>query len=589
MSNINSLNLIEWCEQYLTSDGVFFDIGANSGLYSIILSKKCKKVYAFESDHKAFEQLKLTIAKNDCTNVDSSYVENYREIFAGAKVKLLDGYHVSNVQFLKFEFDHLDIFMGATEFLLDNNFPPFIVKITDNPDILTYIRDLGYQTHQIMGFPNIYLAGDHDNYKKKDVELSIINDMCNECNFSTGFVIKQPQSLEELIKLYDEGNLVDGDWNIYQQLSKHYRLISKHQKSYDCAIQALKTVPEDKKWLLDEEISIVAYYIGKHEEGFQACENVIFSFDTSWKLKNSTLNNQSWYMKKLSFTKVIDVDYKLPIDYIGSSSSIVADKDAFVLNLRGVNYSINEKGGYHIRDPQGYVRTRNFLLRLDSELNIKNGTELIDCSGIRTYPVNIKGLEDIRLFGDNEFFCTYLEVNESRTPQMCYCRYDSDTGAVISVLPMMVTTQLQCEKNWMPFIMNGCVHFIYYVDPLKIYKLHEDTAEIELVKNISLSNLDLSCFRGGAGLIPHQKGYLCTVHQVYHSDPRKYFHRFLWFDNDFTTVKYSKVFYFEKPQIEFNLSICHSPMGLLVPYSINDNCSKIGILPYDILDEMLGL
>lgn len=606
MSDINSNNLIEWCEQYLTADGVFFDIGSNLGAYSVILSKKCKKVYAFESDPAVFERLKLTLTKNDCLNVDRFYVDSYAHVFAGAKVRLLDGYHIQNVQFLKFEFDHLDIFMGATEFLLDNNFPPFIVKITSNPDILTYIRDLGYQTHQIAGFPNIYLAGDHDNYQGKfkkeeplgEAALDIITDMCNQDNFSNGFIIKSEQTIEELLDLYENNKLKDAgfegvSWDIYHRLSKHYRIHSKHQKSYDCAIEAFKTIPKDKRELLDEEISIVAYYLGKHDEGYDACENLILSFRTSWSLKNSTLNNQSWYMKKLPFSKVIEVNYKLPTDYIGSSSSILPDRDEFILNLRGVNYSINERGGYHIRDPQGFVRTRNFLLKLDPELNIKNGIELVDSSGIKTYPVNIKGLEDIRLFGDNELFCTYLEINDSRTPQVCYCRYDSETGDVISVLPMQISPKLQCEKNWMPFIKDGAVHFIYYVDPLKIYKLHEplggaDLGEVELVKNISLSKLDLGCFRGSSGLIPHHNGYLCTIHQVYHSDPRKYFHRFVWFDYDFNTIKYSRVFFFEKPQIEFNLSICHSAMGLLMPYSVNDNCSKIGILSYDTLDQLLG-
>ncbi len=335
------------------------------------------------------------------------------------------------------------------------------------------------------------------------------------------------------------------------------------------------------------EIAIVSYYIDKKIEGYQACDYVTFSDKVSEFHKNSALNNQAFYMRKIPFKKTITIDCELPQDYIGSSSSLIPYNDGFLLNLRCVNYSINDLGGYIVRDTQGIVRTKNYLLTLDQNLNTINSIELIDKSNIPLYPVNIKGMEDIRLFGHDELFCTYLEVNSSRIPQMCYCKYNPKTGDIISVYPLMVNEELKCEKNWMPFIMNNEVHFIYTVQPFRLYKLNGEHPE--LIKDTNLLKLNIDTFRGSSGLILYNNGWLATIHQVYHNNPRKYFHRFIWFDNSFTNLKFSEIFYFESPAIEFNLSICHSKLGLLVTYSHNDNSSKIGIFNYNILDLWLKL
>jgi hypothetical protein len=252
-----------------------------------------------------------------------------------------------------------------------------------------------------------------------------------------------------------------------------------------------------------------------------------------------------------------------------------------------VNYSIDEKGNYIIRDPQNRVITRNFLLPFDGKTVGMEAIELIDRSGVPLYPKDILGLEDIRLFGDHEFFCTYLEVNQSRTPQMCYGHYRED-GTVDRIVPLQVQPTLECEKNWLPFIIDGEIHFIYSFHPFKLYKLNRDTGAITLIKDTVLSNHYISDFRGSGAPIRYRDQWLCTIHQCWHNNPRKYFHRFVLIDDQFTTLKYSKIWYFESPSIEYTLSLAHSPEGLLIPYSLRDNASKIGVLSYQALDQLFN-
>ncbi|MFZ2152705.1 MAG: FkbM family methyltransferase [Microgenomates group bacterium] len=53
----------------LNNNSVVVDVGANIGYYTLLLSQKCKMVYAFEPDKKCFEILKKNVEKNNLGNV----------------------------------------------------------------------------------------------------------------------------------------------------------------------------------------------------------------------------------------------------------------------------------------------------------------------------------------------------------------------------------------------------------------------------------------------------------------------------------------------------------------------------------------
>lgn len=616
-NGIFEYDLIRWCEQFLTSNGVFVDIGAHIGTYSVLLSKKCKEVISFEPQKDTFDCLNVGLCINDCHNIKaynvalssqegtltlhhvskdgggsslrSDILNTSNQAIIGEEpvsVKTLDSYELENIEFMKLDVEgnELEVIKGAIKTLVNSRFPPFIFEAwkddwyrTEREALIHYIRKLGYKVHPITGYSNMFLAADHslrNRHEEKQKEEE-----------------KPKHDIPLLIKKYEDKEVLT--WEEWHALARHYRVSSKYSECYDCIIKGLEcSVPDGQKFLFYEDLSFAAFYLGKMSEGYDACDKVILSPYAPWGTRNQVLSNQGFYMEKIQFKEVIPVKFDLPEGYIGSSSSIVKQGDDFLINLRSVNYSINSRGGYIIRDPEEIVRTRNFLLTVDSNFDIKHNVELCDVSGIPRYPKNILGLEDIRLFSPTQLQCTYLEVNESRTPQICYCEYDSKTGEVTKILPLMVGTEIKCEKNWLPFKMEeNAVHFIYKESPLQIYRLDLITGEFVQVINtiVSGEHGHLDDFRGSGGLIEYKGGWLGTVHQVYHSDPRKYFHRFIWFDKQFTLIKFSKIFFFEAPVIEFTLSLCHSEKGLLVPYSQNDNSSKIGVLDYETLDQWLEL
>lgn len=373
----------------------------------------------------------------------------------------------------------------------------------------------------------------------------------------------------------------------FLSIARVYRLQGKNVEGLHFALsgKSLDRVDENIGYELDNEILICAFYTEEKNEGFQACERVTLS-NAPWGLRNSSLHNQGFYMTKLPVERKFKVPFELPTGYVDSSPSLVPSGDGYKYNLRGVNYNIASNGSYIIHDPQGVVRTRNFLLSLDERFSVKDWVELVDIAPGARYLGRIQGMEDIRLFGHNRFFCTFLETNPGNIPQISMGCYE-ENGEVKEITPLKVTFEIQMEKNWLPFTHDGETHFIYCFHPFTLYRVENSTVVQVVERHLVPQNIDQ--FRGGAPPIPYKGGYLCTIHQVVYQTPRKYFHRFVWLSADFTQLLYSPPFYFDSVEIEFNLSICHTPEGLAIPYSFRDSQASIAIMDYSVLDNFLGI
>ena len=76
--------------------------------------------------------------------------------------------------------------------------------------------------------------------------------------------------------------------------------------------------------------------------------------------------------------------------------SIAADDGGYRMIARSSNYSLHN-GGYSILDPNGVVRTRNYLLTLDPDFNVLETRPIAEDLGLTTrYPAPAVGFEDCR-------------------------------------------------------------------------------------------------------------------------------------------------------------------------------------------------
>lgn len=375
--------------------------------------------------------------------------------------------------------------------------------------------------------------------------------------------------------------------------AKEHRLKRENLESYEFARKVLN-LEKNPLSLINEELSIVCYYINQKEEGRIACERYLAS-KADEPVKDNTLNNLQFYINPLKFDKNINIDFKLPYNYFPSSPSIINFNDGYLCNIRAVNYTIRENGSYDVRDSDNIVRTKNFILKLSKDYQINSSYELSDDLGKLNprFESKVLGLEDVRIFidknGNKYFFAVCLETLQHFCPRIVFGSFDESGNLnFIKALNIPNNENNTCEKNWLPFVTEtNEICFIYEVSPLTIYSINMETFECQLKVKINQNEFVDHDYRGSSSPIPYKDGWLLTIHQVHYSNPRKYYHRLIWFSNDFSIRKFSSLFIFEKVGIEFNLSICLNENHLLFSYSINDGCSKIATIPIEKIDELL--
>lgn len=379
------------------------------------------------------------------------------------------------------------------------------------------------------------------------------------------------------------------------EFDKKYNLISTQYvlKNYHLSYDMIKNINpsllsiEDQKkyYYLLIQILIELHY---KYESYQICENIIFSQNFDWCFKNDFINFQSKFIMILTdnINKKIKLNCPTSYKYKISSISILSKGEEYQCNFRAINYDYTKNGDYISRDEDYIIRTKNYISDINQNFDIQSMWEVKDPINFHTFPSHILGMEDIRLFGDSYFLCTRLDATECHRPKICLGIYNNKRVDSMYVLNY---GQMKTEKNWLPCYKNkNDCKIIYSFDPLIIYTLNLENGQLEpfINKKITLDNLET--FRGSAVPINYKNGWLMTIHQVYYNKLRKYLHRFVWIDENFNTIKFSKNFCFEKIGVEFNLGICHSPNGLIITYSVDDDNPTLIILDYNILDMLLN-
>ncbi len=347
----------------------------------------------------------------------------------------------------------------------------------------------------------------------------------------------------------------------------------------------------EEQLLYDKTLIQLLLKLGYKKEGYHLCEKIIFS-NYNWDIKNEFINHQSHFIDSLKTNSTLDINLSCPTPeyYNVSSPSMMLREDGYLCNLRLVNYQYKD-GNYPVKEPNKNVNTINYMVHLDFDFNIQYMWEMNEVDDLQIYPSYVCGMEDVRLFGPNYFFCTRLDVNDNNVPKVCLGIYEDEYVIDMKILDYK---NMGTEKNWLPIYdeYHDRCKVIYSFDPLVIYDLNLSNGKLTPFLSEKMNNKDLNSFRGSACPIAYtlngQKGYLMTIHQVYYHKLRKYLHRLVWLSDDFTILKYSKSFYFEKIGIEFNLGICDNNKGILFTYSVDDNHPKIILIDYDKINNMLG-
>lgn len=265
--------------------------------------------------------------------------------------------------------------------------------------------------------------------------------------------------------------------------------------------------------------------------------------------------------------------------------SVAADGDGFALILRTANYRI-QQGVLH-RD--GTLRNVNYLLGLDGGLAVTSIAPIEDrADGPPRFPSQIQGYEDCRLIrvGDDWFAsATVCDLDPDERRRMALLRLDD--AAITEVLPLDGPDPERHEKNWMPFVAGGTLHFVYACGPTVVLRCDTVTGAVEEVARAEAPE-GAAALRGGSQGVEVEDGWLFVVHEVDRAERKpRYLHRFVRLDRAFRLAAVSAPFTFTSDRVEFCAGMARRGDDLVLSFGISDAAAGLALVPLDGVQSML--
>lgn len=396
------------------------------------------------------------------------------------------------------------------------------------------------------------------------------------------------------------------------KIALHYRWNKQHELAYLFA-KLGSTIPYPKDqmlfisfpvydYLFLRELSISSFYTKYKNEGFSAANRLALKKSAPDNIRDEAYRNLLFYVDNLKNVEWKPISIDLPLIREGLSErynpmnpSIQKTKKGYAVIVRTVNFTQSGGQGYRSRDPvDPTIRTRNFLVHYDRDFNLLSQQEIIENLPRERNFLQVVGLEDCRMVElKNHFWftcCTY--DTHPGTVGQTLCKISKGPANknlyVERLIPLKGPVKLRCEKNWLPFVKNNELFAVYACYPFTLYKLGLTSGDLETVYQYHPEH-EFSRFRGSAGPVEFDDGYLMLVHEMVYDQQRHYLHRFVYLDDNFNIKKLSKPFTFLHLGIEYccGMTIDHSGTKCIMTVGIEDKEAKLGVMDLSAVRSLL--
>ena len=160
-------------------------------------------------------------------------------------------------------------------------------------------------------------------------------------------------------------------------------------------------------------------------------------------------------------------------------------------------------------------------------------------------------------------------------------------------LPAGVSAE-ETQKNWLGFRKGGALMYLYGYNPLQVCA--EDGSDVAVSGITGSPPFQLKEYRGSAGPAEWRSSaaplerYLCVIHKVYiGGDGRRYYHRFLTLNEDFTPSRVSCFVRMTQERVEYWSGMCPSIEGdsYWITYGLKDSEAYIAEMTGATIDGLL--
>jgi glycosyltransferase involved in cell wall biosynthesis len=390
--------------------------------------------------------------------------------------------------------------------------------------------------------------------------------------------------------------------NIYEIMT-HYRGKSKNRLVYELyrmvkdRLDQTRGKPLDNLFVqndvydykIDYEYTISGYYCNPDKMDIaKLCMQVLGTPTVDHGIMKNVLSNYKFYAEKLT-VKGSKVEFHTNVlrhpDFVTSTPSMCyLDGGAKLLvNVRHVNYRIDEKGNYVNKDK---IETKNWLTLYDRE------TEAIEKEFELDYNRELDdlyvGLEDVRLFedGGQVFFTANRGLSSGQMAIECGS-INLKTGKTESSILKKNDHMKSIEKNWTLFAgldPRDALRIVYGWYPFTVYKTD--------LKNKTTQNNQPPFFKDVRGScngirVKSETWFLC--HTVSYEDRRYYYHIIIALDTATCKVaRWTKYFTFDGKPVEYALGFLYDNVhdSFMIGYSTMDRTTEYLKVGKEALDSL---
>lgn len=268
----------------------------------------------------------------------------------------------------------------------------------------------------------------------------------------------------------------------------------------------------------------------------------------------------------------------------GTPTIIELPNHEYLINLRWINYKLNEKGFIRGINDVKNNNVKNLNSRFKVNCLFQPISNEFFLNEDVTYKPHMVGLEDIRIFYFDEKYyynATIMDTNRLLHVTTSQLYPIEDTNYELQ-RPIIVPTHYDVEqikipeKNWSFVKYNNELCMVYTWFPLQIGKIDYTTNQLTLIE----SNIMPEYFRHTRGSTP---GYIINNEiwfVVHNAIEKEYLHFFVVFDLQMKLIRYSELFKFDNCKVEFCISLIVYDTHVILSYSLMDSQSFIGI--YDM-------
>mgnify|MGYP006410167183 CR=1 FL=1 len=466
---------------------------------------------------------------------------------------------------------------------------------------------------------NFYLANSYYNnsddynaikYYKKTIKLNgWYQERWYSC-YRLGLIYKERSNSQKAIYYWLEASNIIPERleNIYH-IIKYYREKENKQKIaflfyMNFVYGKIPNLKKRTKYLfLENDIYLYKLY---YEYQILAYYNNVKNIDKTFilfsnnciddKIYYENLYNYKFYAKSLKKIREIDISETIEYNnetYYSSSTSILFINDNFLMNQRFVNYKIKPDGTYVYKPPISTINKYiNYQMDEDDVNDSKTFFPKIETEKMYA------GIEDIKLFVPfykyNDF--DYKDIMYTGTVLLsngkigvCSGNYDISLNKLYYD-ELVFDDNVVCEKNWVYTCIENKTLMIYKWYPLTIGNIEGNCFQRIYEKNMPLFFDKVRGSTNGILLynnVSKMKEIWFICHIVSHESPRQYYHLFVSFDTNMNLLKYSAPFKFHKKDIEYCTGFCFYDNQFVIPYSIWDNKTLIGIYNFNYIYELM--